>query len=146
MSSNFKTKFKSKNTKRQLINAAYAPTENKYKAYMTALATVRLDMRDWADRFQNSLWLQHCDEGRRWGHMTMNLSHDTSQYWQSSVPRISVYNNFGLGRAKRLTLRLLGRLVSNGVPYVDPVFRLESVQKVYNTNFPLILDERMCPD
>ncbi|XP_029148729.1 uncharacterized protein [Arachis hypogaea] len=31
-------------------------------------------MVDWALRFKKDLWLQHYDEGRRYGHMTTNLS------------------------------------------------------------------------
>ncbi|XP_020978862.1 uncharacterized protein LOC110271801 [Arachis ipaensis] len=31
-------------------------------------------MCDWANRIEYSLWTQHCDEGRRFGHMTTNIS------------------------------------------------------------------------
>ncbi|XP_025638643.1 uncharacterized protein [Arachis hypogaea] len=74
MASNFNSKFKSAEGKRYLINAAYSLSKEGCDWYLDALGTISREMVDWALHFRKNLWLQHCDEGRRYGHMTANLS------------------------------------------------------------------------
>ncbi|XP_016178595.1 uncharacterized protein LOC107621064 [Arachis ipaensis] len=74
MASNFNSRFKSTEGKRYLINAAYSLSKEGCDWYLDALGTLSREMVDWALRFRKELWLQHCDEGRRYGHMTTNLS------------------------------------------------------------------------
>ncbi|XP_057740073.1 uncharacterized protein LOC130957220 [Arachis stenosperma] len=74
MAANFMTWFKSAEGKRYLINAAYSPSKASYKWYMDALRGVSPTMVDWASHFRKDIWLQHCDGGRRFGHITTNLS------------------------------------------------------------------------
>ncbi|XP_016165251.1 uncharacterized protein LOC107607867 [Arachis ipaensis] len=74
MAANFMTRFKSAEGKRYLINAAYSPSQAGYEWYMDALRGVSPTMVDWAGHFRKEIWLQHCDNGCRFGHMTTNLS------------------------------------------------------------------------
>ncbi|XP_057740396.1 uncharacterized protein LOC130957570 [Arachis stenosperma] len=73
MASNFNSRFKSTEDKRYLINVAYNPSKEGCNWYLDILGTLSHDMVDWALCFRKELWLQHCDEGRRYGHMTTNL-------------------------------------------------------------------------
>ncbi|XP_025647160.1 uncharacterized protein [Arachis hypogaea] len=52
----------------------FNPSKAGYEWYMDALRGVSPTMVDWASRFRNDIWLQHCDSGRQFGHMTTNLS------------------------------------------------------------------------
>ncbi|XP_016185451.1 uncharacterized protein LOC107627101 [Arachis ipaensis] len=74
MAANFMTRFKSAEGKKYLINATYSPSKADYEWYMDALRGVSPTMVNWASCFRNDIWLQHCDGGRRFGHMTTNLS------------------------------------------------------------------------
>ncbi|XP_057759309.1 uncharacterized protein LOC130979782 [Arachis stenosperma] len=74
MAANFMTRFKLAEGKRYLINAAYSPSKSGYEWYMDALRGVSHTMVNWAGRFRKEIWLQHCDNGHRLGHMTTNLS------------------------------------------------------------------------
>ncbi|XP_016192747.1 uncharacterized protein LOC107633655 [Arachis ipaensis] len=73
MAANFISRFKSVEGKRYLINAAYSPSKAGYEWYMDALRGVSPVMVDWAGHFRKEIWLQHCDSGCRFGHMTTNL-------------------------------------------------------------------------
>ncbi|XP_072088183.1 uncharacterized protein [Arachis hypogaea] len=74
VTTNFMTRFKSAEDKRYLINAAYSPKKAGYEWYMDALRRVSPTMVEWASHFRKEIWLQHCDGGRWFGHMTTNLS------------------------------------------------------------------------
>ncbi|QHO00133.1 uncharacterized protein DS421_13g403850 [Arachis hypogaea] len=74
MAVNFMTRFKLAEGKRYLINAAYSPSKAGYEWYMDALRRVFPSMVDWTGCFRKEIWLKHCDSGRRFGHMTTNLS------------------------------------------------------------------------
>ncbi|XP_057733931.1 uncharacterized protein LOC130949139 [Arachis stenosperma] len=74
MAANFMSQFKSAECKRYLINDAYSPSSTGYKWYMDALRILSREMADWVGRFKKEIWLQHCDGGRRCGHMTTSLS------------------------------------------------------------------------
>ncbi|XP_072084705.1 uncharacterized protein [Arachis hypogaea] len=74
MASNFNLWFKSAEGKGYLVNVAYSPSKEGCDWYLDALGTLSREMVDWALRFRKDLWLQHCDEGRRYGHMMTNLS------------------------------------------------------------------------
>ena len=72
--SNFALAFKSKDAKRALMNAAYSKTRREYVYYRGLLRDENPAMCDWIDRIPIEKWAQHADEGRRFGHMTTNLS------------------------------------------------------------------------
>ncbi|XP_025692491.1 uncharacterized protein [Arachis hypogaea] len=71
---NFALTFKGKNARRLLVNAAYAKTEVEFDYWFDILRYENPTMCDWANRIEYSLWTQYCDEGRRFGHMTTNIS------------------------------------------------------------------------
>ncbi|XP_025661921.1 uncharacterized protein [Arachis hypogaea] len=74
MAVNFMSRFKSAEGKRYLINAAYSLSQAGFEWYMYVLRGVSPAMADWAGHFRKEIWLQHCDSGQRFGHMTTNLS------------------------------------------------------------------------
>ncbi|XP_057748047.1 uncharacterized protein LOC130967247 [Arachis stenosperma] len=71
---NFALTFKGKDARRLLVNAAYAKTEVEFDYWFDILRSEDPTMCDWANRIEYSLWTQYCDEGRRFGHMTTNIS------------------------------------------------------------------------
>ncbi|XP_025611550.1 uncharacterized protein [Arachis hypogaea] len=74
VAANFALTFKGKDARRLLVNAAYAKTEVEFHYWFDILMSEDPAMCEWANRIEYSLWTQHCDEGRRFGHMTMNIS------------------------------------------------------------------------
>ncbi|XP_020992737.1 uncharacterized protein LOC107481963 [Arachis duranensis] len=74
VAANFALTFKGKDARRLLVNAAYAKTEVEFEYWFDILRSENPAMCDWANRIEYSLWTQYCDEGRRFGHMTTNIS------------------------------------------------------------------------
>ncbi|XP_057759167.1 uncharacterized protein LOC130979678 [Arachis stenosperma] len=74
VAANFALTFKGKDARRLLVNAAYAKTEVEFDCWFDILRSENPAMCDWANRIEYSLWTQYCDEGRRFGHMTTNIS------------------------------------------------------------------------
>ncbi|XP_057755099.1 uncharacterized protein LOC130974303 [Arachis stenosperma] len=74
VAANFALTFKDKDARRLLVNAAYAKTEVEFHYWFDILRSEDPAMYDWANRIEYSFWTQHCDEGRRFGHMTTNIS------------------------------------------------------------------------
>ncbi|XP_057746270.1 uncharacterized protein LOC130965529 [Arachis stenosperma] len=74
IAANFALTFKGKDARRLLVNATYAKTEVEFDYWFDILRSEDPAMCEWANRIDYSLWTQHRDEGRRFGHMTMNIS------------------------------------------------------------------------
>ncbi|XP_057734795.1 uncharacterized protein LOC130950303 [Arachis stenosperma] len=71
---NFALTFKGKDARRLLVNAAYAKTEVEFHYWFDILRSEDPAMCDWGNQIEYSLWTQHCDERRIFGHMTTNIS------------------------------------------------------------------------
>ncbi|RYR38340.1 hypothetical protein Ahy_A09g043374 [Arachis hypogaea] len=89
-----------------------SPSKEGCDWYLDALGKLSHKIVDWALRFRKELWLQHCDEGRRYGHVTTNLSESVSIEWGH---------------------------------FVDTVYTMASVFKVYEREFSSIPDKKMWP-
>ncbi|XP_020970082.1 uncharacterized protein LOC110268336 [Arachis ipaensis] len=78
IASNFATSFKSKEAKRHLVNAAYSKTQEQSQYYLELISSedpvTSPQMMEWIRGLEPPKWLQHLDEGQRYGHMTTNLS------------------------------------------------------------------------
>ncbi|XP_025670451.1 uncharacterized protein [Arachis hypogaea] len=74
VAANFALTFKGKDARRLLVNTAYAKTEVEFDYWFNILRSENPAMCDWANKIEYSLWTQYCDEGRRFGHMTTNIS------------------------------------------------------------------------
>ncbi|XP_057746139.1 uncharacterized protein LOC130965389 [Arachis stenosperma] len=74
VAANFALTFKGKDARRLLVNAAYAKTDVEFDYWFDILRSEDPAMCEWANRINYSLWTQHRDEGRRFGHMTTNIS------------------------------------------------------------------------
>ncbi|XP_025616578.1 uncharacterized protein [Arachis hypogaea] len=74
VAANFALTFKGKDARRLLVNAAYAKTEVEFDYWFDILRSEDPAMCDWANQIEYSLWTHYCDEGRRFGHMTTNIS------------------------------------------------------------------------
>ncbi|XP_016173247.1 uncharacterized protein LOC107615722 [Arachis ipaensis] len=74
VAANFALTFKGKDARRLLVNVAYAKTEVEFDYWFDILRSEDPAMCDWANRIDYSLWTQHRDESRRFGHMTTNIS------------------------------------------------------------------------
>ncbi|XP_025625460.1 uncharacterized protein [Arachis hypogaea] len=66
--------FKGQDARRWLVNAAYAKTEAEFEYWFDIMRTKNSAMCDWANRMEYERWTQHKDGGRRYGHMTTNIS------------------------------------------------------------------------
>ncbi|XP_015942797.1 uncharacterized protein LOC107468072 [Arachis duranensis] len=71
---NFSLSFKGKDARRMLVNTAYAKTEAKFYYWFDIIRIENSAMCDWANRMEYDKWTQHEDSGRRFGHMTTNIS------------------------------------------------------------------------
>ncbi|XP_057756302.1 uncharacterized protein LOC130975534 [Arachis stenosperma] len=74
VAANFSLSFKGKDARRMLVNAAYAKTEAEFYYWFDIMRTENPAMCDWANRMEYEKWTQHQDSGRRFGHMTTNIS------------------------------------------------------------------------
>lgn len=74
IASNFALKFKDKEAKRALINAAYSKTQAEFDHYYGLVVSFKPEYDAWVKRIPLAKWTQLHDEGRRYGHMTTNLS------------------------------------------------------------------------
>ncbi|XP_016206460.1 uncharacterized protein LOC107646823 [Arachis ipaensis] len=73
VAANFALTFKGKDARKLLVNAAYAKIEVEFDYWFDILQSEDPVMCEWANRIDYSLWTQHRDEGRRFGHMTTNI-------------------------------------------------------------------------
>ncbi|XP_016207419.1 uncharacterized protein LOC107647882 [Arachis ipaensis] len=74
VAANFALSFKGTNAKRLIVNAAYAKTEAEFHYWFDIIRTENLAMCDWENKIEYDKWTQHQDGGRRFGHMTTNIS------------------------------------------------------------------------
>ncbi|XP_015971234.1 uncharacterized protein LOC107494713 [Arachis duranensis] len=78
IASNFATSFKSKEAKRHLVNAAYSKTQEQAQYYLELISSedhvASPQMMGCIRGLEPPKWMQHLNEGRRYGHMTTNLS------------------------------------------------------------------------
>ncbi|XP_025692577.1 uncharacterized protein [Arachis hypogaea] len=74
VAANFALTFKGKDARRMLVNAAYAKTEAEFYYWFDIMRYENPAMCDWANRMEYEKWTQHEDSGRRFGHMTTNIS------------------------------------------------------------------------
>ncbi|XP_016195448.1 uncharacterized protein LOC107636456 [Arachis ipaensis] len=74
VAANFALTFKGKDARRLLVNAVYAKTEVEFDYWFDILRSEDPVMCEWANQIEYSLWTQHRDEGRRFVHMTTNIS------------------------------------------------------------------------
>ncbi|KAL4390128.1 hypothetical protein AHAS_Ahas03G0114100 [Arachis hypogaea] len=74
IASNFMTHFKNKDLKKVLINAAYSKSQREFAHYFGRLRGENEAITKWLDEMPRSQWAQFTDEGRRFGHMTTNIS------------------------------------------------------------------------
>ncbi|XP_016194998.1 uncharacterized protein LOC107635965 [Arachis ipaensis] len=74
VAANFSLSFKGTDAKHLLVNAAYAKTEAEFDYWFDIMRTENPAMCDWANRIEYDNWTQHQNSGRRFGHMTTNIS------------------------------------------------------------------------
>nr|XP_025607757.1 uncharacterized protein LOC112701179 [Arachis hypogaea] len=74
VAANFALTFKGKDSRRMLVNAAYAKTEAEFYYWFDIMRTENPTMCEWANRMEYDKWTQHENSGRRFGHMTTNIS------------------------------------------------------------------------
>ncbi|RYR59483.1 hypothetical protein Ahy_A05g025375 [Arachis hypogaea] len=57
------------------------PSKAEYEQYMDALRGLLCEMTDCAGKFNKKIWSQHCDNDRRFWHITTNLSECIKFRW-----------------------------------------------------------------
>ncbi|XP_047179213.1 uncharacterized protein LOC124846045 [Vigna umbellata] len=78
LASNFNTKFKNHDLKKQFINLAYEVKQPTVTAKLAALRNQYPQQVQWIDKIPLQKWSQAFDGGRRYGHMTTNLAECTN--------------------------------------------------------------------
>ncbi|XP_016172753.1 uncharacterized protein LOC107615162 [Arachis ipaensis] len=73
-SANFALSFKGQDARRMLVNAAYVKTKAEFDYWFDIMRTENPAMCDWANRLEYDKWTQHQDGGKRFDHMTTNIS------------------------------------------------------------------------
>ncbi|XP_025670176.1 uncharacterized protein [Arachis hypogaea] len=74
IASKFMTHFKNKDLKKVLINAAYSRSQREFAHYYGRFRGKNVAITNWLEEMSHSQWAQHAEEGRRFGHMTTNIS------------------------------------------------------------------------
>ncbi|XP_016195020.1 uncharacterized protein LOC107635991 [Arachis ipaensis] len=74
IAANFMTHFKNNDLKKVLINVAYSKSQREFAHYFDRLRGKNVAITNWLEEMQWSQWAQYVDEGRRFGHMTTNIS------------------------------------------------------------------------
>ncbi|XP_025685582.1 uncharacterized protein [Arachis hypogaea] len=74
VAANFAPSFKGKDARRMLMNVAYAKTETEFDYWFDIMRIENPAICDWANRLEYDKWTQHKDGGRRFDHMTTNIS------------------------------------------------------------------------
>ncbi|MED6135639.1 hypothetical protein PIB30_117876 [Stylosanthes scabra] len=78
IASNFGTKFKNNVAKEHVVKAAYSKTQAQAQYHIDLIRSedsrTSQAMMEWIQELEPHKWLQHRDEGRRYGHMTTHLS------------------------------------------------------------------------
>ncbi|XP_016178993.1 uncharacterized protein LOC107621493 [Arachis ipaensis] len=74
VATNFALTFKDKDAQMLRVNPAYAKTKVEFDYWFDILRTEDPAMCDWANRIEYAMWTQHWDDGRRFRHMTTNIS------------------------------------------------------------------------
>ncbi|XP_016196168.1 uncharacterized protein LOC107637249 [Arachis ipaensis] len=74
VAANFALSFKGTDAKSLLVNAAYVKTEVEFHYWFDIMRTENPAMCDWTNKIEYDKWTQHQDGGRRFGHMTTNIS------------------------------------------------------------------------
>ncbi|XP_016168251.1 uncharacterized protein LOC107610762 [Arachis ipaensis] len=74
VAANFSLSFKGKDARRMLVNAAYTKTETEFYYWFGIMRIENPTMCDLANRMEYDKWTQYEDSGRRFRHMTTNIS------------------------------------------------------------------------
>ncbi|XP_057746474.1 uncharacterized protein LOC130965730 [Arachis stenosperma] len=75
-----------KDSRRMLVNAAYAKTEAEFYYWFYIMRTENPAMCEWANRMEYDKWTQHEDSGRRLGHMTTNINECVNSGFLPPIP------------------------------------------------------------
>ncbi|XP_057747842.1 uncharacterized protein LOC130967037 [Arachis stenosperma] len=168
VAANFALTFKGQDASRWLVNAAYAKTEAEFDYWFDIMRTENPAMCDWANRMEYERWTQHKDGGRRYGHMTTNISElegHKKPTGDVSVAETTPTGKFSLG-SYRVSLR--DRTCDYGyfqalhypcchalaccaqsrldwATYVDEVYTMSEVFKVYEMSFSPCIPEGLWP-
>ncbi|XP_015934904.1 uncharacterized protein LOC107460989 [Arachis duranensis] len=108
VAANFSLSFKGKDARRMLVNAAYAKTEAEFYYWFDIMRTENPAMCDWANRMEYEKWTQHQDRGRRFGHMTTNISECVNSVLKGTrnlpVTSLAIERNIRESRCLTVTL------------------------------------------
>ncbi|XP_016200458.1 uncharacterized protein LOC107641481 [Arachis ipaensis] len=74
VAANFALSFEGQDARQMLVNAVYVKTEAEFDYWFDIMRIENPAMCDWANRLEYDKWTQHQDGGRRFGHMTTNIS------------------------------------------------------------------------
>ncbi|XP_015940880.1 uncharacterized protein LOC107466418 [Arachis duranensis] len=107
VATNFALTLKRQDARRWLVNAAYAKTEAEFDYWFDIMRTENPAMCDWANRMEYERWTQHKNGGRRYGHMTTNISECVNSILKGTrnIPMTSLVKSTYLWLAELFVVR-----------------------------------------
>ncbi|XP_027364652.1 uncharacterized protein LOC113871751 [Abrus precatorius] len=80
IASNFNRQFKNTMLKKKLIQLGYTPSKQIFESKLNTFRSQSPEIQTWIDNISKEKWsLAYDDEGRRYGHMTTNLSESVNK-------------------------------------------------------------------
>ncbi|XP_050918592.1 uncharacterized protein LOC127136029 [Lathyrus oleraceus] len=80
---NFMREFRDKELRKKIINMGYALNEATYEYYRGEIRKVNIEALQWVDNIPREKWTRSFDGGKRWGHMTTNLTESMNSVLKS---------------------------------------------------------------
>ncbi|KAH1233090.1 hypothetical protein GmHk_09G025609 [Glycine max] len=117
--------------KKPLMLAGYACTEKMHWRHLGDIRANKPSAAEWLDQLPKQKWVQCFDEGKRWGHMTTNLSESVNSMFKNTR-HLSVSS---LAQLVANRGRQTQAMINSGSQYSEVVFdAMNSGQQEFNTH------------
>ncbi|KAH1259563.1 hypothetical protein GmHk_03G008993 [Glycine max] len=128
-----------KHLKKPLMLAGYAYTEKMHWRHLGDIHANKPSAAEWIDQLPKQKWVQCFDEGKRWGHMTTNLSESVNSMLKNtrhlSVSSLVEETYFKTAQLFANRGRQTQAMINSGSQYSEVVFdAINSDQQESNTH------------
>ncbi|XP_028248379.1 uncharacterized protein LOC114425638 [Glycine soja] len=125
--------------KKPLMLAGYAYTEKMHWRHLGDIRANKPSAAEWLDQLPKQKWVQCFDEGKRWGHMTTNLSESVNSMFKNtrhlSVSSLVEETYFKSTQLVANRGRQTQAMINSGSQYSEVVFdAMNSGQQEFNTH------------
>ncbi|KAL5154277.1 hypothetical protein HKD37_19G053666 [Glycine soja] len=128
-----------KHLKKPLMLAGYAYTEKMHWRHLGNIRANKPSAAEWLDQLPKQKWVQCFDEGKRWGHMTKNLSESVNPMFKNTrhllVSSLVEETYFKTAQLFANRGRQTQAMINSGSQYYEVVFdAINSGQQESNTH------------